>query len=259
MKKNVAISELKDLIYEGNNSVLPTKWNASDYGVIGGQTQVNYDVYSSWRTKILAFLKIILPVDSDYIKQIEMFHEHYYSNASACIKSLENIIKYIDKGYISIEMNCMVNTDEALHRIFNRFHRIARQLRNRHNARSTLDVCDEYDVQDLLQAILRLYFDDVRPEEWTPSYAGKSARMDFLLKAEKIVIEVKMTRKGLTAKELGDQLIVDVERYKAHQDCKNLICFVYDPEGKIGNPEGLSSDLNIQHKGFAEVIIEPSS
>ena len=28
----------------------------------------------------------------------------------------------------------------------------------------------------------------IRPEEWTPSYAGKSARMDFLLKGEGIVI-----------------------------------------------------------------------
>lgn len=41
---------------------------------------------------------------------------------------------------------------------------------------------DEYDVQDLPHALLLLYFDDVRAEEWTPSYAGKSARMDFLLK-----------------------------------------------------------------------------
>ena len=40
-----------------------------------------------------------------------------------------------------------------------------------------------------------LYFDDIRAEEWTPSYAGKCARVDFLLKNEKIVIEVKKTRK----------------------------------------------------------------
>jgi hypothetical protein len=33
---------------------------------------------------------------------------------------------------------------------------------------------DEYDVQDLLYALLRIFFDDVRPEEWTPSFAGKS-------------------------------------------------------------------------------------
>ena len=28
-------------------------------------------------------------------------------------------------------------------------------------------------------------FDDIRPEEYTPSYAGGSSRIDFLLKDEK--------------------------------------------------------------------------
>ena len=62
----------------------------------------------------------------------------------------------------------------------------------------------------------------------------------------------------MTDKEVGDQLIIDVDRYKVHQDCKKLICFVYDPEGRIGNPEGIMRDLNKQHEGFVEVIIEPN-
>jgi REase_DpnII-MboI len=64
----------------------------------------------------------------------------------------------------------------------------------------------EYDVQDLLHALLHLYCDDIRTEEWTPSYAGASSRMDFLLKKEKIVVEVKKTRQGLDAREVGEQL-----------------------------------------------------
>ena len=56
----------------------------------------------------------------------------------------------------------------------------------------------------------QLHFDDIRPEEWTPSYAGSSARMDFLLKKEQIVLEIKKTRKGLVAKEAGEQLIVEL-------------------------------------------------
>lgn len=144
---------------------------------------------------------------------------------------------------------------EALQRICSKFHLMARKLRNRHNSRETLDVTDEYDVQDLLSALLVLYFDDIRPEEWTPSYAGKSARMDFLLKSEKIVVEVKMTRKGLADKEVGDQLIVDIERYKEHPDCDTLICFVYDPDGRITNPQGLSEDLQSQSKDDLKVIV----
>lgn len=132
---------------------------------------------------------------------------------------------------------------ERLADILARFHSVARQLRSRHEERETLSISDEYDVQDLLHALLRLSFDDIRPEEWTPSYAGKSARMDFLLKREKVVVEVKMARKGLSDKQIADQLLVDIARYQEHPDCKTLVCFVYDPDGFIRNPTGLCSDL----------------
>jgi hypothetical protein len=82
--------------------------------------------------------------------------------------------------------------------------------------------------------------------------------MDFLLKEEQIVIEVKKTRVGLNDKELGRQLIEDKERYKQHPDCKKLVCFVYDPEGRINNPKGLQNDLNRQENEFdVEIVIKP--
>ncbi|MBK8040717.1 MAG: hypothetical protein IPK22_26830 [Verrucomicrobiaceae bacterium] len=143
--------------------------------------------------------------------------------------------------------------------IFDRFHHVARRLRSRHSSRETLDVKDEYDVQDLLAALLKVHFDDIRTEEWTPSYAGGSARMDFLLKNEKTVIEVKMTRKGLSDREVGNQLIEDVVRYKSHPDCKRLICFVYDPEGWISNPHGISNDLTRTEEDFeVQIRIKPN-
>ena len=56
-----------------------------------------------------------------------------------------------------------------------RFHTVVRQLRHRHDGRDTLDISDEYDVQDLLHALLRIYFNDIREEEHTPSYANHYA------------------------------------------------------------------------------------
>ncbi|RHD30334.1 hypothetical protein DW803_05230 [Bacteroides ovatus] len=136
------------------------------------------------------------------------------------------------------------DTITTVQNICNRFHQISRQLKQRHANRSTIEIVDEYDVQDLLHALLRLHFDDVRAEEWTPTYAGAASRMDFLLKKEKIVIEVKKTRNNLGAKEVGEQLMIDIERYTAHPDCDTLICFVYDPEGRVANPVGIERDLN---------------
>lgn len=135
-----------------------------------------------------------------------------------------------------------------------RFHTVASQLRVRRENRATIDVEDEYDVQDLLHALLRLHFEDVRPEEWTPSYAGGSSRMDFLIKNEQIVIEAKKTRKGLDAKELGQQLIIDIEKYSKHPDCKILVSFVYDPDGRIANPRGIEADLNSRSDGKIHVV-----
>jgi hypothetical protein len=135
------------------------------------------------------------------------------------------------------------------------FPRVVRQLRKRREKRPTLDVQDEYDAQDLFHALLRLHFEDIRPEEHTPSYAGKSARMDFLLKDEKTVVELKHTREGLRDAEVGSQLIEDVARYKEHSDCRKLVCFVYDPSNLIANPRGLEKDLSREQDGLAVQVI----
>jgi hypothetical protein len=142
--------------------------------------------------------------------------------------------------------------------ICSRFHLVARQLRVRHDGRNTLDVTDEYDVQDLLHALLVLFFDDVRAEEYTPSYAGAASRMDFLIKGDSLVVEAKMTRKGLADKQIGEQLIIDVAHYRAHPNCKKLVCLVYDPDGRIANPKGLENDLNREDEEFSvRVVVVP--
>lgn len=147
---------------------------------------------------------------------------------------------------------------QLVEQICSRFHIVARQLKSRYSDRDTLVVEDEYDTQDLLHALLHIYFDDIRAEEWTPSYAGGCSRVDFLLKSEQIVIEVKKTRKGLKAKDVGEQLIIDSERYRAHPNCKILFCFVYDPDGWVSNPRGLENDLNRKNKEFeVKVLIVP--
>ncbi len=141
-----------------------------------------------------------------------------------------------------------------LNTLTEKFHLVVKQLRQRYNDRDTLDIKDEYDVQDLLHSLLRIYYEDVRTEEWNPSYAGGATRSDFLLKSEGIVIEVKKTRSSLKSKQLGEQLIIDIVKYKTHPDCKFLYCFVYDPEGYINNPRGIESDLNSDSKEMKVIV-----
>lgn len=133
---------------------------------------------------------------------------------------------------------------QVISNLLDNFHSFYNQLKYRYNQRPTIEITDEYDVQDLLHALLKLHFKDVRAEEYTPSYAGSSTRMDFLLKEEKIVIEVKKTRERLADKEVGQQLILDAAHYASHPGCKELICFVYDPENRVKNPRGLEKDIS---------------
>ena len=171
------------------------------------------------------------------------FHEAYLDGLDTAKSILSSMIDEIREYDLDSDSDSPTKVLGTLEQVCLRFHMVARQLRVRHSNRTTLEIDDEYDVQDLLHDLLKLNFDDVRREEWTPSYAGGSARADFLLKEEGTVIEVKKTRQGLSVPDIGAQLLVDIARYQAHPDCTQLVCFIYDPEGRIGNPIGLERDL----------------
>ena len=133
---------------------------------------------------------------------------------------------------------------EAVLAIGQRFRDVERQLSRRHSGRQTLRVTDEYDAQDLVHALLRLFFDNVVAESVTPSYAGGSGRIDFVLPQYRLGVELKMTRAGMNDRAVGDQLIEDRDRYKADPKIDHLLCLVFDFEGLLTNPRGLEQDLS---------------
>lgn len=137
-----------------------------------------------------------------------------------------------------------------IERICRGFGDFVRPLEERGRDRAPFTIEDEYDVQTLIHAQLSVFFDDVRPEDWAPEQAGARSRVDFLLKAEKIVFETKMTRPSLGAKEVGEELIIDINRYKIHPDCGALVALIYDPDKRIKNRRALENDLTRKHDGL---------
>jgi hypothetical protein len=133
--------------------------------------------------------------------------------------------------------------DELLAVLIKGLRRAMHPLTHRRRGSPALSFSTEYDVQDLLHALLRPWVADIRPEEFTPSYAGSSTRMDFLLPAHGLVLELKFVRDKTHAKNIGNELIIDIEHYRRHPDCNTLWCVIYDPESKLKNPEGLRKDL----------------
>jgi hypothetical protein len=238
----------------------------------------NPNAFDAWRRKCRAVLDRLFGPDSKQAADLFNVNFHFYGicaigDQGPHIRAFQNglekskeVLRSIiwEIGQYGLPVAAVAeDPGSALVFINNlcfRFHAVARQIRDRHDSRPTLDVADEYDVQDLLHSLLRLRFEDIRPEEWSPSYAGKSTRMDFLLKVEQIVIEIKMTRPGLNAKKVGEELTIDIAHYRGHPDCKTLVCFVYDPEGRISNPAGLARDLSTESDDFVvRVVIAPMS
>lgn len=147
---------------------------------------------------------------------------------------------------------------ESIRKVCLRFHAVTRQLRLRKDYRATLEVDDEYDLQDLLCALLKVEFDEVGTDEWTPPYTAGAPRTTFLIHREQIAVVAKKTRPGLSTKELTDQVAADSSRYATRDKCTTLFCFIYDPEGRIGSPKRLETDLtSVSDRYMIEVLVAP--
>lgn len=247
------MERLEQLIVKGEAVLRTHKPNPPN--VIGFPT-LDEGPFAEWRTQTLAFLTRQLGSGHTYVSNFEhQVKDGFLGSVQEGIGILRAVRE--DIGELQTEIAAPAFPLVVLEQICERFHLVARQLRSRREGRPTLSVHDEYDAQDLLHALLFLHFEDVRAEEWSPSYAGKASRLDFLLKPEQIVVEVKKTRERLGAREVGAQLIEDIARYQSHPDCRALVCFVYDPEGIVSNPRGLERDLGRDNPFPVKVYIRP--
>lgn len=241
--------------------------NVCEKGSLSGEFKV-------WYNNCLLTIESIFGIDSSYVRT---FKEINYSSPQENTRTPEGLkrkffLSGLDQAKAVIE-SCISHISEPQQKsdasvraiqfiedLCNRFHSVARQICTEYRGRKPIPIKDEYDVQHLLHALLLIQFDDIRPEDVNPSYAGATSRVDFLLKQEKIVVEVKKTRENLKDKEIGEQLIIDINRYKINQDCQTLICFIYDPDRLISNPKGLENDLNGKHEKLeVKVIITPKN
>jgi hypothetical protein len=172
------------------------------------------------------------------------------------IKSLKEDNDYEEKG---VFVRVVTSPVDSLNNIFDRFHAVAKILKHRDRGKEPLLIQDEYDVQYLLHALFKVHFLNITPEDYVPSYAGSNSRTDFTLKEEKVVIEVKITNSKLKDKQIGEQLVIDIARYRSNPACETLFCFIYDPGEYIKNAHSLISDLdNLSTQDLKVIVrIEP--
>ncbi|EIH4156161.1 malate dehydrogenase [Escherichia coli] len=243
-----SLAERFDLLEQEYNSVMSTKYMGTSAFNHRRQEYIDSAKGNNWIARAKKLLEDSYGKESDYYKDFndkkriawssnyQSLVKHYKPIFDAAREDLAHSVTAQTMATEHAELDLIIN-------ILNKFPAFCRQLKKRYNDRTPLEINDEYDVQDLVHALLLLHFDDIRPEEGSPSFAGSSSRQDFLLKKEKIVIEVKKTRRFLGANKIGEELLIDMARYRAHPDCETLVCFVYAPEGWVTNPKGVIDDL----------------
>lgn len=117
---------------------------------------------------------------------------------------------------------------------------------------------DEYDVQDLLQALLRAYLKFSVQEDPLPKVAGaRSARADISVEELGVLIEVKYVRGPDDQKRLFDEFSQDLILYAQWVPLEVLLFVIYN-SSDLRDPEALeklSSDSEINGKRFRVRVI----
>ncbi|MDX8367142.1 hypothetical protein [Cytobacillus sp. IB215665] len=176
--------------------------------------------------------------------------------------ALKEIIKEINQGKY-MEQSRLLNTSsqnqtlESIINICRNFKHFANSIQRNPHGKANVEsvtIRNEYDLQFYFGAILSMHFDDFLPEEPTTSNGGKYSLIDFILKREKIAVELKM---DITRAKLESQITTDIRHYKKHKDVENgtIIFFVYDPNRKIPNPVAVENDNNTEDHGSVDVIL----
>ncbi len=184
----------------------------------------------------------------------------------ACARAhiMQGMIAHVDKlapFLFPSSKNANPGAVGCLKTVCGRLHIFAREMIAKHGkGSSAFAINNEYDLQIMLRGLLRFHFDNVLAEESTPSYLEHSSKIDFLLPDLQIGVEAKLASAKLGLGEIGKQLNDDIIRYRAHPDCKTLVCLIYDPQEIINNPRGAETQLQVQSTpelAVEAVIVQP--
>lgn len=143
------------------------------------------------------------------------------------------ILETIHKKNLDVRF-CNYSAVDTVLRILNNFSNSIKKITSdRYNKRDGIKINDEYDVQDMLFALLKGFFHDLEREDPVSKLAGRSSRIDLVVRSQGIMIEVKMIKeKDTDHKKVIQELKVDMINYAEWKDLKHLILFTYDPYKK---------------------------
>lgn len=161
---------------------------------------------------------------------------------SRVLEGVEELGRLIEKGAVSQPLRLI--SAEAILSALNSFTDIVRYLNTRRSTGAVLDLSSEAAVQDVLFMMLRPWVLDLIPESPTDKVANRYSIKDFVSKTARVVIEAKYVRDRDHGKHLAKEINDDIETYRYHPYCENLIFFIFDPDGCI--PDAAALERHVQ-------------
>lgn len=125
----------------------------------------------------------------------------------------------------------------------NSFNDCVRYLNTRRSGGALLTLDNEAAVQDTLYLMLRPWIVDVVPENPTDRIANRFSIKDFVSPSNRLVIEAKYVRDAAHGRSIVKELNDDIETYRYHPNCDDLVFFIYDPDGLI--PDGAALERHL--------------
>jgi hypothetical protein len=123
------------------------------------------------------------------------------------------------------------------------FTEIVRYLNTRRSRGAILELVDEASVQDALYLMLRPWIHDLTPESPTDRVANSYSIKDFVSHSNKLVLEAKFIRDKSHGKTVVTEINDDIETYRYHASCEDLVFFIYDPNSHIQDSAAVSRHL----------------
>ncbi len=115
--------------------------------------------------------------------------------------------------------------------------------KHRRQGKDTVEIKDEYDIQDFLYAMLRGAFPTLQYENPTKKTGLTSNIADFTIEDLGLFLEVKYIANQQGAKRAQKECKEDIISYGKQDTCNKIIFFIYDPNKCIANQYAFSVGL----------------
>lgn len=214
---------------------LTNRFNTTVIEMCGHNSQPS-ERYEKWRAYHLSSWNMR---DSEQKRHLQI-QEDYREGLKATLTELDSVVEQLQLKLQHLGVTKMTPSSEIqlILQLCKRLPISAKALNRRRSNKTPFEIVDEYDVQDLMQAILRAYFKYSVSEEPISKLAGASSRADFAIQDLGVIIEAKYVHGPNEQDRIGKQFAEDVQSYSQWTHLEHFIYVVYGADD-LRDPEML--------------------